>query len=235
MLSEKIVVIDDDPKVIKSIKMILTGYEILDFQQAQQALDYLRQPHVINLVIVDVMMPGVDGLMALEEIKRIDQKIAVIMMSAYATKDIAIQALQAHADDFIEKPFSREELQEKVRRLLREKLPKKQTSQAAERIERIKRFVNRNCQNATLEFIAREMCLSPKYISRIFNKKSGISFREYKLNVQMEKAKSLLQEADLNVNEISLELGYQNAESFMRIFKRLNKMTPSQYREQVKK
>src|SRR3990167_2098322 len=75
------------------------------------------------------------------------------------------------------------------------------------------------------------MCLSPKYVSRMFNKTHGASFRDYKVKVKLDLAKNLLKKTSFSVNKIAFDLGYQNAESFMRIFKRVSKVTPTQYRK----
>jgi two-component system, response regulator YesN len=230
MISEKIVVIDDDPKVIKSIKFILPEYEIVEFQNGLEALAYLKKPNEINLVILDVMMPVMDGISVLQEIKKIKPDIFVIMMTAYGSMDVAVQALRNHADDFIEKPFNIEELQEKVKARLRECSRLYKNQDRTSRVERIKRFVERNYPNVSLESIANEMALSTRYVSRMFNGTTGSSFRDYKVKVKMEAAMSLLKTTSLTVDEISDKLGYLNPESFMRIFKRKTKFTPSEYR-----
>ncbi len=145
MLSEKIVVVDDDQRVVKSLKLALTEYEIKDFNNGEAALAYLRKPNLINLVLLDVLMPGIDGLATLQEIKRINTGIAVIMMTAFASKDVAIEALRLHADDFIEKPFDISEVREKMRNLLREKLREERVEADWDRyVERVKRFIMRN-------------------------------------------------------------------------------------------
>lgn len=232
MISEKIVVIDDDPRVIRAIRLRLTEYELVEFNQGEEAIDYLQKPNEINLVLLDVRMSGMDGLSVLSEIRKIKKDIGVILMTAYSTKDILIQALRNHADDFIEKPFEAEELREKIRLILKKKLFSHNLRRNNNtQVDRIKRFVERNYNNATLEFIAEEMCLSPKYVSRFFNQKAKYGFRKYKLQIRMNRAKHLLEKTCLNVNEIAVELGYQNPESFMRIFKRLVELTPSEYRK----
>lgn len=232
MISEKIVVIDDDPRVIKGIKLALREYEIVDFSSGEDALTFLRRPRGISVVLLDVMMPGMNGLDVLSEIKQISRDTAVIMMTAYGTQDIAVQALRNRADDFIEKPFDIDELKEKIRGYLKEKdgvfAGRRDKN---DHVERIKHFVGRNPKDVSLEYIAGELSLSSKYISRMFNRVSGVSFREYKVNARMDLAKSLLKKTSFSVNKISYELGYQNPESFMRIFKRRTKCTPLQYRE----
>ncbi len=236
MIYEKIAVIDDDPRIHKTIALTFPEYQIVSFGNGREALSYLAKPHEINVVLLDVMMPGMDGLSVLEEVRKISKDTGVILMTAYGSKDILIEALRKHADDFIEKPFAPSEIKEKVYSLLGEKLyPKNLRKDKDSQVGRIKGFVERNCSNAKLEFIADRMCLSPKYVSRLFKQKSQTSFRVYKLRIKMDKAKSLLERTHLNVSEIAAQLGYQNPESFMRIFKRIIRMTPSEYRAAAEK
>jgi YesN/AraC family two-component response regulator len=232
MIFEKIVVIDDDHRVIKSIKLALTEYEIIDFSSGEKALEFFRRPHDVSLVLLDVMMPGMNGLNVLYEIKKLNKDITVIIMTAYGSQDIAIQALRNRADDFMEKPFTIDDLKDKIKSHLRERgdvftAGRDQNDQ----VDRIKRFIDRNLSNVSLEYIAEEMCLSPKYVSRMFNKISGSSFRNYKVKMKIDLAQSLLKKTLLSINKIAYDLGYQNPESFMRIFKRMTKYTPTQYRK----
>ncbi|MCA9405479.1 MAG: DNA-binding response regulator [Candidatus Omnitrophica bacterium] len=232
MLSEEIVVIEDDPRIVRSLEMMLPEYEMVHFSNGKEALEYLVKPNLINLVLLDVMLPGMNGLSVLKQIKEANKDIAVIMMTAFGSMDVAVQALRYHADDFIEKPFDSKQLKEKVQNILRNCSPAKLNYKTPQgKIERIKKFVRRNYSQSTLDHIAEEMSLSTKYISRLFNKQNETSFRRYKLNVKIDIAKALLKNSGLMVYEVSNQLGYQNPESFMRIFKRETGLTPSSYRE----
>jgi len=232
MISEKIAVIDDDPRIIKSLKMALTEYEIIDFKDSKKAVAFFQKPRDINLILLDVMMPGMDGISVLEEIKKTNKEIAVIIMTGYPSQDVAVQALRNHADDFLEKPFHIESLRKKVRSFLREKYYfNKKASSKDYKVERIKNFIRRNYKDSSLAIIAEEMCLSPKYLSRMFKKRTGKNYRNFHIEVKIDLARKLLKETSLNVDEISYKLGYQNPESFMRIFKRKTKITPTQFRE----
>jgi AraC-like DNA-binding protein len=139
--------------------------------------------------------------------------------------------MRLHADDYIEKPFDIHELKERLKVILKDKSRYNCSSRTPEtQVERIRQFIERNYTNASLEYIAREMCLSPQYVGRLFTKYEKHGFRGYKLRVRMEKAMDLLGHSALDVSEIAYELGYENPESFMRAFKRYVKITPSAYR-----
>ena len=236
MLSEKIVVIDDDPRIHKSIKLSLPEYEIIDFSNGEEALAYLKKPNEIQLVLLDVMMPRMSGIDVLAEIKKVKKDIGVIILTGFGSKDILLEALRNRADDFIEKPIQLPELKEKIHLILKDRLGAQNLRRNKNnQVDRIKRFMERNYSNVKLDFIANAMCLSPKYVSRFFNENSPYSFREYKLRIKMDRARALLIKTHRDVNEIAIELGYQNPESFMRIFKRMNKMTPTQYRKKESK
>jgi YesN/AraC family two-component response regulator len=235
MISEKIVVVDDDARIVESLNQVLLEYELVVFNDGESALKYLTRPNEINLVILDVYMKGLNGLEVLERIKQIKKDISVIMMTGHGTQDIMLEALRGHADDFIEKPFDVTDLRERVKKVLKEKscsdvYARDRASQA----KRIQKFIERNYTDASLTHIANEMCLSPQYVGRIFSKEGGGSFRGYKLKVKMKRAQDLLKMSSMNVSEIAYDLGYKNPESFMRAFKNYFDYTPSDFREQAK-
>ena len=232
MLSDRIVVIDDDPKIIQTIDLIFREYDIIGFNDGKEALQFLRKPNNVLIVLLDVCMKTCNGLDVLLEIKKIDGRIAVIMMTAYGTKEVVLEALRGKADDFLDKPFHVDDLRYKVRKILNEKLPESSRGEDA-RVERIRRYIERNSEEVSLEHLAKEMNLSPQYLSRFFRINNAKGFRDYKIEIKMNRAKNLLKNTSLSVSQIGGQLGYSNAESFMRIFKKYIRMTPSQYRQEA--
>ncbi|NTV30160.1 MAG: response regulator transcription factor [Candidatus Omnitrophica bacterium] len=229
MIVDKIVAIDDDRRSLESISLILQQHcEVTCFSSAEEGLEYLRKPNRVSLVLVDVYMKERDGISVLHDIKEANPEISVIVMTAFGSKEVVLQALQNKADDFLEKPFNVEELQQKVARFLRSRVhcatQKEQTQ------ERMRYFVERNFANVSLKDIAEEVCLSDKYIGRLFREKFDCSFREFKLRVKIDKAREMLLNPAHSVQHISRTLGYQNPETFMRIFKRKTGLTPMEFR-----
>jgi len=102
---ETILIVDDDKSIRYSLKrMMEEKYSILTAQNGEEALDRVKE-NSPDLIIMDIKMPGRNGIDVLKEIKSIDPKSLVIIMTAYGTTDTAIEAMKYGAFDYILKPF----------------------------------------------------------------------------------------------------------------------------------
>jgi two-component system response regulator YesN len=82
-----------------------------------------------------------------------------------------------------------------------------------------------------LNWIAREVALSTSHFEYLFKKETGQSFQSYLKNLRLNKARQLLENSQLRISEVAYQVGYLNASSFTREFKRLFKKSPSDYRK----
>jgi two-component system nitrogen regulation response regulator NtrX len=105
----RILVIDDEAAIRESLRMILEyeQYECVGAASGPDGLELIRR-EVPDLVVLDIKMPGMSGLEALGEIRRVDEGLPVAMMSGHGTVADAMQATRLGAFDFIEKPFTSE-------------------------------------------------------------------------------------------------------------------------------
>lgn len=112
------------------------------------------------------------------------------------------------------------------------KLPEIQEDQTCkdDRLIAMRNFIQTNYQKVTLEDMASQFHLSEPYISKYIKEKSGRTFGEHVAHVRMKKAKNLLKNGNMTVEDISGTIGYQNVEHFIRTFKKTFDMTPLQYR-----
>lgn len=237
-MADKILIVDDDQVFREELKDALGDYEVIDVSSGQAALQLLGRAHEIGVIILDVMMPGVTGTEALEEIRKTDPGIGVVILTGHSSKDVAIEALKGHADDYLEKPVDIQALKDTIEKLLasRRKEPDIATLDLKGKIEKVKRFTERNCyKKTTLKEAAQAVCLSPKYLSRVFKEYSGTGFNDYKLKIKIAAGKKLLEKSGYNINQISDKLGYENAESFIRQFKKFTGKTPNGYRNKTKR
>jgi len=111
-MSEKILIVDDEPDMLKLLSMILrekTSYSVTTTNNPIEALELTRSGN-FDLVITDLKMPGLDGLQLLEEVKKRDEDVPVIIITAYGTIDAATEAIEKGGFDFITKPFKKEQI-----------------------------------------------------------------------------------------------------------------------------
>jgi two-component system response regulator YesN len=228
-----ILIVDDDPDFRSELRDYLDDYRFSEAATGKAALEILSKPNDIDLVLLDVMMPGLRGTEVLRRIKAADKDMPVIILTAYSSKDIAIEALKADADDYMEKPVDIGKAKHIIARLLREMRAEGdiESGGMTGKIDRVKHFLEINYhKRVTLDDAARVVCLSPKYLSRVFKEHTGMGFSEYKLKVKTSRARTELDETGRNIDQISYDLGYQNPESFIRMFKKMTSLTPTGYR-----
>lgn len=233
-MPDKILLVDDDYDFRIELKDALEGYQISDASSGQEALRILKRANDIGVVVLDVMMPGLSGLDVLAELKKTDPQLGIIILTGHSSKDVAIEALKARADDYAEKPVDITQLKETIDRLLetRQGKGKIETGDIKGKIEKVRQFVEQNCfKKISLKEAAETVCLSPKYLSRIFKEHAKIGFSDFKLRIKIGKAKELLKKSANNINQISDKLGYENTESFIRQFKKLTGKTPCEFRK----
>jgi CheY-like chemotaxis protein/glycine cleavage system H lipoate-binding protein len=115
----RILAIDDEEIVHASLKKILTraGHEIHSVYSAKEGLELLDSSH-FDLIIVDLMMPEMNGIQFLEALRGKQYQLPVLMVTGYPTITTAVQALRLGAMDYIAKPFTRKELLSPVQRAL---------------------------------------------------------------------------------------------------------------------
>ncbi|MBU2103155.1 MAG: response regulator [Candidatus Omnitrophota bacterium] len=233
-MSYTILLVDDDKEFRSVFKKYLEGYRIIETDSGAAALAILKKPNDIDLVILDVVMPGLQGIDVLREIRKVNEKLSVIMLTAYGSKDVAVEALRSHADDFIEKGMSISEIERVITRVMEAHGISAgiHGNGLAAKIEKAKRYAEINCyKKFSLRDAAESVCLSPKYLSRVFKEYAGTGFSAYRLAIKIKEARRLLAHATCNVSQIADKLGYKNVESFIRQFKKMTGTTPSVFRK----
>ncbi|MGA9532139.1 MAG: response regulator transcription factor [Anaerolineales bacterium] len=114
-----ILVVDDEPRMIRFIRLNLEhdGFDVHAAGTGEEAMEKLRDI-LPDLILLDVMMPGIDGFETLEMIREIS-KVPVIMLTAKGDVEDRVKGLEGGADDYISKPFSPAELSSRVRAVIR--------------------------------------------------------------------------------------------------------------------
>ena len=119
-ISGRILIVDDDPHFLRILNRILSGekFQVTATSNPCDALGLLRSGN-FNLIICDLRMPDCDGLNVLQGIRSAGNEIPVIILTAYAETDAYLEAVNAGATEFLNKPINSEELLPVVRKCLR--------------------------------------------------------------------------------------------------------------------
>ena len=138
-MPEKILAVDDEPDMLKLLSMIIrekTPYEITTTNNPMEALE-LAKKGGFDLVIADLKMPGLDGVELLEGIRRIDEDIPVIIITAYGTIESATEAMHKGAFDFITKPFRKEQILYTIEKAFKWLRLQRENKMLKERLKRV--------------------------------------------------------------------------------------------------
>lgn len=115
----KILIVDDAEFLRVRVSKMLAGegYEIFEADNGYKAVTFYREIQP-DLVLMDITMPEMDGLAALREIRSIDPKARVIMLTALGQESVVLEAIKSGARDFVVKPFERERVLTAINKLL---------------------------------------------------------------------------------------------------------------------
>lgn len=126
-MSEKILVADDDVRINELLCEDFTqeGYEVIPVYDGGMLIEVMEKVDDIGLIILDVMMPGLNGWEILDYVKR-HFSVKVLMLTALSDEDSEVRGLRKGADDYVTKPFKRAILMERAKRLIQQRASEQQ-------------------------------------------------------------------------------------------------------------
>jgi len=256
--------VDDGPSILvvednadlrnMLVKMLHEKYSVYAASDGNEALKIMESAGEIDLVLSDIMMPGMDGYELLHRIRDNERfmDMPVIFLTARADNFMKMEGLDLGATDYITKPFSSAELLLRIRnqvelgRLrnaavrnynsLMEKLKsvhkKKLTSDHASVFDATCAFIRENyTQELSREDLAVSTGMNPDTFGRMFYQYTGKTLNEYINELRISEARRRLEETDNTVIRISIDVGFDNIRTFNRVFKKYTSVSPVEYRE----
>jgi len=248
---EKIILVIDDNKEIRSMLRDILAPEYQIVEAADGLEGWQKAGDIVpDLIISDILMPGMDGNLLCEKIKSstLTNHIPVILLTALPTSADRIKGLKHGADSYIPKPFEAEHLLVRIeklissRNLLKEKYmndflvkPEKnaenEVNPSAEYISRIKKYIEQNITEPEYDVadLCRDMGTSRMQLYRKLKATVGYSANELIRKIRLHKAAELLLRGDLNIAQVTYEVGFSDLQYFRMCFKDEFELTPSQY------
>lgn len=250
----KLMIADDEILERQALKIMLKDIEsivcVAEACNGREAIEYNREFNP-DIIIMDIKMPGLNGIKASEIIKAENSEKVIVIITAYDDFDLVRKALVLGVNDYILKPVRASELinvmnniivnlkinndkalqkSYKVKEII-ESESEKEYIESKSPIQHALEYIDKNLnENTNLEKIAGICNLSSCYFSKLFKKEVGMNFVAYVNNLKINKAKEVLKSTDIPILNIALDLGFEDCGYFIRVFKKIEGVTPKKYR-----
>ncbi|MCK9170164.1 MAG: helix-turn-helix domain-containing protein [Treponema sp.] len=241
----KTLVIDDE-KAVHTVIRRLGKWQELGLEEPRSAwngregLSMMREIHP-DIVFVDMNMPVMDGSSFLQKAAEEFPLVKLIVVSGYDDFRYAKTALQANALDYLLKPLAADELNrvlehaadllDKEHGVVRKITNTEHSYTADELPVAIKEYLDQKyMEEVTLDSLSEHFYFTKEYLSRLFKKEFGCGIYEYVLQVRMNRAKQLLKDPSVQIQQIAEQLGYNDSNYFSKAFRTYTGISPTDYR-----
>ncbi len=246
----RILMVDDEPEISRFIASELGAWYHFDIvTNGKEALNALFAENY-DLVISDIIMPEMDGIELLKNIKNVPRlsDIPVILLTSKSEVEHRLAGIRNGADSYISKPFNMDELHvhidnliDNVRRLRGKFTGALDQEDKVEKIEvkgnndalmdRIIKVINENLNdsNFNVEQLTKEVGISRAQLHRKMKEITGVSTGDFIRNLRLQQAERLIRENKINVTQVAYTVGFNNQSHFSTVFRKYYGMTPSEY------
>ena len=255
-----ILLVEDNADVVAYTASCLPDYRLAIGQDGREGFRIATEI-IPDLIITDVMMPFVDGFELCRQLRhdKHTSHIPIIMLTAKADVESKIEGLENGADAYIQKPFHREELLTRIKKLLelRKNLqqfylqkaglntnsiliktglaveePTRENKIEDDFVKKIREVIEKNITdtNFTVEQLCKQVFMSHSQLHRKLDALTGCSPSKFIRIIRLNKAKKMLKNSTISIAAISLECGYNDPGYFARVFKQDYVVTPQEWR-----
>ncbi len=236
----RVLLVDDEIMIREGFKKLF-DWEAHDCEVAGEAADGMEALTKIDtlkpdIVIMDINIPIMNGLKVIQTSRLKYPDMAYVIVSGYDDFTYCREALRLQITDYMLKPVNYDEFGKCIDNL-RISMFESRTKKGDPDMEEqpmlgIVRYMQEHLsEEISLTVLAEEFHLSAQYISQLFKNEIGVNFLTYLTSIRMEQARKLLLSTSLSIAEISGKTGYSDYRVFTKVFKKIEGVTPSQYRQ----
>lgn len=237
-----IMIVEDEYLVRQGIAS-LVNYEQFGMQVIAQAENGREawqkfQKNPADILLTDINMPQMNGLELAKLVRDQAPKCHIVFLTGYDDFDYARTAIKLGADDYLLKPFSKDDVEEmlaKVQTKLDKERKKAQIQNLVDQGQRseLEEAIHARLADSELSLknLALQLGFSPSYLSVLIKKELGLPFQDYLIQERMKKAKLLLLTTDLKIYEIAEQVGFEDMNYFSQRFKQVVGLTPRQFKK----
>lgn len=229
-----VLIVDDEYLELEQLFQLIyaryPNWKVFPAENSREAMKIAHE-HPIQLALLDIHLNGVSGLDLAEQLKSLSSEIGIVIVTAYQNFDYAKRAIKLNAIDYIVKPIIEKELYNVLD-------PYEKKEKSTQTIKPIMKKVLNYLQahyyeNIHLQDVARYVHVSPNYLSKKFNDELHLSYNDYLAHVRINRAKQLMVEhPEYSLQFISDKVGFSSQNYFTHSFKKIEKMTPTQYKNE---
>lgn len=228
----KVLCVDDDRPILDGLRQFDWGKwgcewvgEASDGRTALSLLSTLKPA----LILVDIMMPIMDGLSFIPLAKERLPEAKFMILSAHCDFEYARRAMRYGVMEYLTKgEFTDDELGNALMRLTKQQpAPPSYRYEVEKTLELMRDHLG---EEISLEMAAIKVGISPNYLGNLFYQQTGVRFRDHLTKLRMERARELLMHTPLKIYEVAQQVGIQNPQYFTSLFQKFYGVTPGQLR-----
>lgn len=237
-----IMIVEDEHLVRQGIAS-LVDYEQFGMQVIAQAENGREawqkfQENPADILLTDINMPQMNGLELAKLVRDQAPKCHIVFLTGYDDFDYARTAIKLGADDYLLKPFSKDDVEEMLAKLQTKLDKERKKAQIQNLVDQGQRSELEEAIHArladselSLKSLAFQLGFSSSYLSVLIKKELGLPFQDYLIQARMKKAKLLLLTTDLKIYEIAEQVGFEDMNYFSQRFKQVVGLTPRQFKK----
>lgn len=233
---------DDEVWIILGLKKLLEKIDI-DTWVVGSANNGLTAKEEIGMfkpdvVFTDIRMPGLSGLDLLQAIPEVSPESKVVIITGFAEFAYAQEAVQHHAYDYLLKPIKQEELERVLSAIVAESGESESVTKEEPISDRlidnvIAEIRTHYTEDISLTSLAAKYSVSMGHLSKIIKEHLQVNFSDYIASLRIQRAKELLSDDSLSIQEIAEIVGYDDYFYFTKVFKKVEGISPSKYRKSM--